>query len=160
MKHLILSIAVFTLALVVRAQTFQVPVTPSQLEYSNFVFAVKTKPADGGTAFHVTITTKTQPIEQDCGATVVLVSGTATRPIMGSVSPSVQVAIQRGDLQWTADFVAPTALLSDPTADFIFAVPDYKTGSDGKRDYLPTDRIYEINLQSFLPSPTQFPPSQ
>jgi hypothetical protein len=153
MKYFLLRLmAGLALAFSAGAQTVQVPVTPTQLQYSNFVFTVNTLATNGGTAFHVTITSQNQPIGSDCVASLALVSGTAAAPVVGSANPPVQMAFKRTDLVWTVDFLAPVALLGDPTADFIFVVPDYKIEND-KRVYLPTDRIYEINLQSFLPPP-------
>ena len=55
------------------------------------------------------------------------------------------------DTQWTADFTASAALTGNPAASFVFVVTDYRVNPDGTRTYLPTDRMYKIRLQDFLP---------
>jgi hypothetical protein len=133
------------------AQTIQWPVTPNQLEYSNFVFSVTTLLTNGGTAFHVTITTKTGAIQPDSIASLAMVTGKAALPAIAGVKPAVPVTIQRTDRMVSADFTAPAELLDNPAAYFIFVVTDYQTNQDGTRTYLPTDRMYEIRLRDFLP---------
>ena len=150
MKQLILCF-VGGLALVIsgRAQTMQVPVAPGQMEYSNFIFSVTTMATNGGKAFHVTITTKNNPIQSDCAATLSAVSGTATIPVITGLNPSVPIILQRMPRVWTADFVASPDVMNNPSAYFIFVVPDYTTDENGRRTYLSTDRMYEMRLQDF-----------
>jgi hypothetical protein len=133
------------------AQMFQWPVTPNQLEYSNFVFVVTTLATNGGTDFHVTITTKTAPIQPDSAALVAVVTGTAAVPTVATPDPAVTVTLKRTDRRWFADFTAPGELLNNPAAYFVFVVTDYTTNPDGTRSYLPTDRMYELRLQDFAP---------
>ena len=151
MKRLILPIlAGLALVFSAAAQTIQWPVTPSQLEYSNFVFAVITVPTNGGMNFHVTITSKTGPIQGDSAALLALVTGPAAAPVVASPDPAATVTLNRTDRQWTADFTAPAALTGNPNAFFIFDVTDYQTNPDGTRTYLPTARMYELRLRDFL----------
>lgn len=154
MQRLILS-ALAWLALVCSAgaQTVRVPVTPDHLEYSNFVFAVNVTNAGGGAAFHIVITTKTQPIGSDCAAAVTDVTamdGSAKSLAVASLTPPVNATLNRTARVWTADFVAPAVVLNNPGACFIFVVPDYTTDATGQRTYQSTDRMYEIRLQDFL----------
>ena len=151
MQRIILTVlSCLTLVFSAAAQTVQVPVTPTQLEYSNFVFAVTTQATNGGTAFHVTITTKTEPIQTDTAATLASVTQTNNLPAIGSINPATTVNITRTPQVWTVDFTATSDLLNNPTAYLLFVVSDYKTGGDGKRVYLPSDRMYEIRLQDFV----------
>jgi hypothetical protein len=145
------ALAGLTLTFSAAAQTFQWPVTPNQLEYSNFVFSVTTLSTNGGTAFHVTITTKTAAIQPDSAALLAVVTGTAAVPIVSGLNPAVPVMLKRTDRQWFADFTAPREVLNNPAAYFIFVVTDYTTNPDGTRTYLTTDRMYEIRLQDFPP---------
>jgi len=151
MQRLILPLlAGLTLTISAAAQTIQWPVTPGQLEYSNFVFAVSTQPTNGGMNFHVTIDAKTGVIQGDSGAMLAMVTGSAAVPLVAGPDPAATVTLQRADRRWTADFIAPTALTSNPAAFFVFVVTDYKTNPDGTRTYLTTDRMYEIRLRDFL----------
>lgn len=143
-------LASITLSFSAAAQSIQWPVTPGQLEYSNFVFTITTQPTNGGTSFHVTITAKTGAIQGDSAAMLAMITGTATVPLIGSPDPAANVTLQRSDNRWIADFTAPAALASNPTACFVFVVTDFKTNPDGTRTYLTTDRMYEIHLRDFL----------
>jgi len=152
MQRIILTLlAGLTLQLSAAAQTIQWPVTPGQLEYSNFVFAVTTQPTNGGTSFHVTIAAKTDVIQGDSAAMLAMVTGSGPFPVVAGPDPATNVTLQRTDSLWTADFIAPTALASNPAAYFVFVVTDFKTNPDGTRTYLTTDRMYEIRLRDFLP---------
>ncbi len=151
MQRLILRLlAGLTVIVSAAAQTVQWPVTPGQLEYSNFVFAVTAQPTNGGTSFHVTITAKTGAIQGDSAAMLAMITGTASVPVVGSPDPVANVTLQRSDRVWTADFTAPAALASNPTACLVFVVTDFKTNPDGTRTYLTSDRMYEIHLRDFL----------
>jgi hypothetical protein len=143
-------LAGFTLVFSATAQTIQWPVTPGQLEYSNFVFAVTTQPTNGGTSFEVTIASKTGVIQGDSAAMLAMVTGSAGAPAVAPPDPAATVTLKRTDTQWTADFTAPTALAGNPAAFFVFVVTDFKTNPDGRRTYLPTDRMNEIRLRDFL----------
>ena len=150
MKRLILSLlASLTLVFSAAAQTIQWPVTPGQLEYSNFVFAVTTVPTNGGMNFHVTITSKTGVIQGDSAALLALVTGPAAAPVVANPDPAATVDLKRTDSLWTADFTATASLANNPAACFVFVVTDYQTNPDGTRTYLPTDRMYEIRLTDF-----------
>jgi hypothetical protein len=151
MQRLLLPLlAGLTLIVSATAQTIQWPVTPGQLEYSNFVFSITTQPASGGMAFHVTIAAKTGIIQGDSAAMLAMVTGSAAAPVVAGANPDATVTLKRTDTQWTADFTAPTALATNPAAFFVFVVTDYKTNPDGTRTYLSTDRMYEIRLRDFL----------
>jgi len=152
MKRILLPVlASLALIFSAAAQTIQWPVTPERLSYSNFVFSVTTQAANDGTAFHVTIATTTGVIEPDSAALLVLVTGTAAHPAVAAPVPAVTVTLQHTDTQWTADFTASAALTGNPAASFVFVVTDYRVNPDGTRTYLPTDRMYKIRLQDFLP---------
>ena len=142
--------ACFALALSVSAQTVQVPVTPDRLEFTNYLFGVTVRPDSAGTAFHLTITNKTEVIGADCAATLTLMNEGFKSSIAAGLKPAVPVTLVRTDHLWTADFVAPNEVANNPQACFIFVAPDYATDENGKRVFLPTDRIYEIRLQDFL----------
>ncbi len=151
MRRIFLSaLACFVLALSAWGQTVQVPVTPDRLEFTNYLFAVMVKPDSAGTAFHVSITNKMDVIGADCAATLTLVNEHFKAMNMAGLNPPVAVTLNRTDHLWTADFVAPNEVANNPEACFIFVSPDYATDQNGKRIFLPTDRIYEIRLQDFL----------
>ena len=151
MQRIILTLlAGLTLQLSAAAQTIQWPVTPRQLEFGNFVFAVSTQPTNGGTSFHVTIDAKTGIIQGDSAATLAMITGSAAVPAVAGPDPAATVTLKRTDSRWTADFTAPAELANNPAAFFIFVVTDYKTNPDGTRTYLSTDRMYEIRLRDFL----------
>ena len=133
------------------AQTIQCPVTPNHLEYSYFVFSVTTLPANGGTAFHVTATTKNKAIPADSAASLAIITGTAALPAVAGLNPAVPVTLKRTERMWSADFTAPARQFYNPAVYFIFVVADYQTNPDGTRTYLSTDRMYEIRLRDFLP---------
>ena len=133
------------------AQTIQCPVTPNHLEYSYFVFSVTTLPANGGTAFHVTVTTKTKAIPPDSAASLAIISGTTALPAVSGLNPAVPVTLKQTDHMWSADFTAPARQFYNPAVYFIFVVADYQTNPDGTRTYLSTDRMFEIRLRDFLP---------
>ena len=149
-RLILLGFASLTLVFSAAAQTFQWPVTPSQLEYSNFVFAVTTQPTNGGTIFEVTISSKSGVIQGDSAAMLIMVTGSAAVLAVASPDPAATVTLKRTDRRWTADFTAPVALSSNPAACFVFVVMDYKTNPDGTRTYLTTDRMYTIRLRDFL----------
>jgi hypothetical protein len=151
--RLLASLAALTLVFSAAAQSVQWPVTPSQLEYSNFVFSVTTRPTNGETAFHVTIATKTEAIQPDSAALLAVITGTAKLPVVTGLNPSVPVTLKRTDRLWLADFTAPGDVLNNPAVYFVFVVDDYTTNPDGTRTYLTSDRMYEIRLLDFLPNP-------
>jgi hypothetical protein len=144
-------VAALVLAGNAQAASVQVPVTPDQLEYSNFVFAVATVAATNGAAFHVTITGQTGAIPDDCATSLAVMDTEAKTLNIAGLVPATAVTVTKTARVWQADFTASQAVLDQPDAYFILVATDQATNLLGERLFLPSDRIYELRLQDFWP---------
>jgi hypothetical protein len=145
------------LALVLSAHALsnEVPITPRQLDQSNYKFAVTTDATNTAVTFHVTITAKNSDIYPDSQADLAVVTHPADKqgaPSGTSIVPftlTIPIAFHKDKKSWTADFALPRESLKTPGLCFIFSEVSHAT-MNGKPGAMPSITFYEIKLKEFI----------
>jgi hypothetical protein len=131
----------------------EIPVTPTNLDQSSYVFAVSTNSAQGGVAFHVTITAKTHDIYSDSDARLSLVihktdAGSRETSIQ-TLKPAIDVKLKKKERVWQAEFTVSNEALKTAGLYFVFTEL-VRTKIDGKDVPMPAAVFYELRLQDFV----------
>ena len=138
----------------VRADSVELPVTPTNLDAYVCTFSVSTNATMEGVAFHVTITNKQSDIYPDSSGNVDMVIH-KKRPdggmegSVGPVMPAIPVVLKKKKRLWTADFTVSRELLKNPDAYFVFSDLAHST-VNGKIIPMPSITFYELRLQDFI----------
>ncbi len=120
----------------------EVSATPRNWETDSYLLSVSTNAAQGGIAFHVTVTAKRFDIEANSWAGLEIMT-----PKLFSVTyskPAIQVALEKGERVWKADFTVSRESLNNPDLYFAFRVP-----YDPKKISMPDSYVFQIRLQDF-----------
>lgn len=131
----------------------EIPVTPATLDTYFYLFSISTNAARDGVDFHVTMTAKSGDIEtNDSTADLQLVTHTKENGgLFGScqsLAATLPVHLKKEKHIWTADFVIPDELLSNPNLCFDFGFLAHST-VNGKVIPMPSVTRYEIRLADF-----------
>ncbi len=126
-----------------------IPVTTNNLDQGTYVFSVSNNAAQGGKAFHITITSK----QGDFSPYSLVWLDMKHEKNVDSIQPESlkpQITLKKDDHTWKVDFIASNELMKRPDICFIFEEIPYVIGPDGKRPLLGGGSFYEIKLWDFL----------
>jgi len=133
--------------------TEDIPVTPQSLDQGQLFFSISTRPAPGGTAFHVIVTSRTGSILSDSSVYLCLITtskeGGAISSSMELVTPEPRVTLHKDDHVWKADFTASSEFLKNPDVYLVFDVISHVM-INGKSEPMPSADDYEVKLRDFL----------
>jgi hypothetical protein len=115
----------------------------------NYTFAVSARAVTNGIAFHVSVTSKSEPILPDCGLSVCVWTETTHSVSTAPAQPGIPVALHKGAQVWEADFVAPREL--PPDLVVIFSTLAHVT-MNGKLEAMPSVTFYVMRVKEFVKS--------
>jgi hypothetical protein len=154
MQRLIITkILWLAIGLAALGRSVEIPVTPTSLDTYAYVFAVDTNATQGGIAFQITITAKTDDIDTNIdGAGLAIVthteSGGGLLISAHSLDPAIPITLKREKRIWTAYFNLSAELLSNPDLYFTFNQKDHRM-LNGKSLAMPSMTCYQIRLEDF-----------
>ena len=156
MRQILIICAVcFATALSALATSVESPVTPDNLDQSNYKFSVTTTPTKTEIGFHITIASKNEDISADSNAGLSVVThtkdrqGSFTGTSISPFTPAVAVTLQKQKRTWTADFSLPRKSLKTDGLCLVFSELAHTT-IDGKLITMPSVTFYEIKLKDFV----------
>jgi len=116
-------------------------VTPKNADGGDqFVFVVTNTAASNGLSFHVFITARQVEVPADCKGYLCVAKLAGDSKSIGPMKPETQISLKTGKHSWSADFIAPDQLLSNPDACFVFTVLDHPG---------PAANFYVVKLRAF-----------
>lgn len=130
-----------------RATMVQIPVAPTNLVQGDYTFAISNSVVSNGIAFHVTVTSKLEPILPDCGLTVGIVRQTTNSFSSEFAQPVIPVKLKKGERVWEADFVVSQKL--PPDLCVLFSTLGHIT-VNGKLEAMPSVTLYIMRLREFV----------
>lgn len=152
---LIIPSILFALILSAHATSVELPITPNQLDYQNYKFAVTPTATNNAVAFHIVIAAKQSEISSDSEGNLAVVThskdgkGSRTGTEIKPFQPTVPITFNKDKHAWTVDFTLSREALKTPGLCFIFSELAHST-VNGKTIAMPSITFYEVKLKDFV----------